>query len=233
MIAIIPARAGSKRLPRKNVLPLKGKPLIAYTIEAALEAHAVDEVYISTDDKEVIDIALNYGVNVPFCRPPELCTDTASTEDVCEHMLDFLRNERGLIPSSFMFLQATSPLRTSKHIDDAVQLFTEKGADAVIGVSEYAHPVQWALRDDKGIAVPCVPGALEKRSQDLEPRYHPNGALYIFRTDFFRNRSGYYGLGTVPFIMTQEFSVDVDTKVDFALAEFFLDRKPTEDFFGG
>ena len=224
MIAIIPARLGSKRLPRKNIRSLCGKPLIAYTIEAALESDSIDGVYVSTDDEAVAGIARSYGVHVPFLRPDYLGADAATTEDVCEHLLNFLSAKTKEDISSFMLLQPTSPLRTAKHIAAAVCVFKEMDAQSVISVTAYEHPVQWALTVQDGVLCPCDTFALKQRSQNCEVRFHPNGAIYIFETDFFLKRNGYYGEKTYPFIMDGHSSVDIDTKFDLELAEFFLQR---------
>jgi len=233
MIAIIPARLGSKRLPKKNILPLCGKPLVAYSIEAALNSNAVDGVYVSTDDEEVVSIAQSYGAEVPFLRPDYLGRDTASTEDVCEHMLEFLERKSSLDTSSFVLLQPTSPLRTAQHIDGAVSVFKKKNADSVVSVSEFEHPVSWALSVENEILTPCFSEELKKRSQDCALRYHPNGAVFVFDTAFFRKRVGRYGKRTFPYVMNRNSSVDIDTKFDFEYAEFLVRRQRSLGESGG
>lgn len=225
MIAIIPARLGSKRLPRKNILSLCGKPLIAYTIEAALDSGSINDIYVSTDDDAVAEIAQSYGVHVPFLRPDYLGADTTSTEDVCEHMLGFLTRETDIDVSSFMFLQPTSPLRTAVHIKGAVKVFEEMNADSVVSVTRFAHPLEWALDAVNGVLVPFDSEGLNKRSQECKVRYHPNGAIFVFNTKFFSKRVGRYGNRSFPYVMDRSCSVDIDTKEDFELAEYLLKKR--------
>ena len=218
MIALITARGGSKGLPRKNVLPFCGKPLIAHTIDAAKCSAAIHRVIVSTDDAEIAEVAREFGAEVPFMRPQELATDCASSRDVILHALGFLEAQNEPI-ESFCLLQPTSPLRTSADIDGAFKMFKENNADSLLSITPYDHPVQWAVevRDDGGL---CprevgVPG----RRQDMSEYCRPNGAMYMFRTDFFKKSEVYFGENTYGYVMPPERSVDIDTQLDFVVAE--------------
>lgn len=140
VIAIIPARGGSKRLPRKNILPLGGKPLIGWTIEAAQNSIYVDDVFVSTDDQEIADVASQFGVNVPGLRPEELSTDTATTQSVLFYTLEKYSKDASIV----VLLQPTSPFRNSGHIDQAIESLVEKSAFSVVSVTPCEHPPQWA-----------------------------------------------------------------------------------------
>lgn len=221
--AIIPARGGSKRLPRKNLLPLAGKPLIAWTIEAALRSKGADRVIVSTEDAEIARVAESYGAEVPFMRPVELATDTTTTMDVIVDLL-------GKLPAckSMMLLQPTSPLRTATHISQALDLFREKQAKGVIGVCEVDHPVEWTntLPDDG-----CMDGFLDQklknlRSQDLPTRYRVNGAIYIMDTEtFLMEKTFYPARGGFAYRMERESSIDIDGNLDFMLAELLMQAR--------
>jgi N-acylneuraminate cytidylyltransferase/CMP-N,N'-diacetyllegionaminic acid synthase len=218
MIAIITARGGSKGLPRKNVLTFCGKPLIAHTINAAKNSQAIDRIIVSTDDEEIAVISREFGAEVPFMRPPELATDEASSREVLLHALDFMEKQ-GVLIDSFCLLQPTSPLRTAADIEGAFKIFIEKSADSVLSITPYEHPVQWAVEmKDNGILQPREKGKAGRR-QELVEYYRPNGAVYMFRTDFFKASTGYFGPSSYGYIMPPERSIDIDTQLDFVAAE--------------
>jgi N-acylneuraminate cytidylyltransferase/CMP-N,N'-diacetyllegionaminic acid synthase len=218
LITIITARGGSKGLPRKNVLPFYGKPLIAYTIEAAKNSSSIDRIIVSTDDEEIAAVAREFGAEVPFMRPAELASDTASSRDVILHALSFLEEQRSSI-EDFCLLQPTSPLRTAADIDEMFKIFQRKKADSVLSITPYDHPIQWAveMHGDERL-VPrekTIPG----RRQELVEYYRPNGAVYMFQTNFFKDSMGYFGPNSYGYIMPPERSVDIDTRLDFVVAE--------------
>ena len=219
VLAIIPARGGSKRLPRKNILDLNGKPLIAWTIEAALKSKYIDKTIVSTDDKEIADISTKYGAEVPFIRPAHLSTDTASSIDVVFHAVEFLKknNEQYDI---VILLQPTSPLRTTKDINKALEMLNNK-TKAVISVCETDHSPLWSntLPEDHSMKDFIRPEMRNMRSQDLPKYYRLNGALFISEIDYLFLNSGFYGENTKAFIMPQGRSVDIDTKEDWVHAE--------------
>lgn len=223
MIAIIPARGGSKGLPGKNIRPLNGKPLIAYAVEAALRSNHVDRVIISTDDEEIARVAVQYGAELPFMRPAELASDTALAVDNYIYTIGKLEQESGSIIDAFVVLQPTSPLRIAEDIDGAVELFEKKNADSVISYTQEAHPISWhKYLDEEGRFIDILNANINNR-QDNRVSYYPNGAVYVFRTSMIRERK-YYTDSSYAYIMPRIRSVDIDFIEDFEYAEFLLRR---------
>lgn len=223
MIAIIPARGGSKGLPGKNIKFLNGKPLIAYTIEAALKAKHVHRVIISTDDLEIADTAKKYGAEVPFMRPEYLATDDALAIDVYKYTLSRLSETEGTIITDFMVLQPTSPLRTATDIDKAITIFKEKDADSVISFCQEHHPIKWhKYVTPEGKIESIFENTISNR-QDEKPTYFPNGAVYIFKSNILENRN-YFTDKSYAYIMNRKHSVDIDTLEDFEYAEFLISQ---------
>ncbi|MDD3603880.1 MAG: pseudaminic acid cytidylyltransferase [Kiritimatiellae bacterium] len=227
MMGLITARGGSRGLPGKNILSFCGKPLIAYTVEAALQSGCFDNVLVSTDSREIADVCLKYGAEVPFLRPAHLAADDAKSRDVVLHALDFMEQKSPV--ESICLLQPTSPLRSAEDIRQAVSVFRRNSADSVISVTEYSHPIQWAVSvsEDGKISEPS--GLKPSRRQDQSVCYHPNGAIYIFNAEFIRRSEGYIGKNTYALIMPPERSVDIDTPFDFMLAEFLFTRLREKD----
>ncbi len=227
MMGLITARGGSRGLPGKNILSFCGKPLIAYTVEAALQSGCFDNVLVSTDSREIADVCLKYGAEVPFLRPAHLAADDAKSRDVVLHALDFMVQKSPV--ESICLLQPTSPLRSAEDIRQAVSVFRRNSADSVISVTEYSHPIQWAVSvsEDGKISEPS--GLKPSRRQDQSVCYHPNGAIYIFNAEFIRRSEGYIGKNTYALIMPPERSVDIDTPFDFMLAEFLFTRLREKD----
>lgn len=224
MIAIIPARGGSKGLPGKNIRPLNGKPLIAYAIEAALKAKNIDRVIISTDDEEIAKIAVEYGAELPFMRPEFLASDTAKAVDNYIYTIGRLEEESGEKIDAFVVLQPTSPLRIAEDIDGAVDLFLQKDADSVISYTPEAHPVKWhKYLDPEGRFENIFDDNIANR-QDNRPSYYPNGAVYVFRTSMIRDRK-YYTDKSYAYVMPRTRSVDIDFIEDFEYAEFLIQRR--------
>ncbi|WP_461634102.1 acylneuraminate cytidylyltransferase family protein [Labilibaculum euxinus] len=227
ILAIIPARGGSKRLPRKNILPLAGKPLIAWSIEAAQKSAYVTDVLVSTDDIEIASIAKDYGAWVPFLRPQNLSTDTSSSYDVVEHTINFcekLNKSYDLV----LLLQPTSPLRCAEDIDAAVNLLNSKSADAVISVCEAEHSPIWSntLPDNLNMDLFENEKYRDIRSQDLPTYYRLNGAIYLLKTErLLTEKSFSLNRNTFAYVMKQERSIDIDTKLDFCIAETILNYK--------
>ena len=227
MMGLITARGGSRGLPGKNILSFCGKPLIAYTIEAALQSGCFKTVMVSTDSREIADVCLKCGAEVPFLRPAHLAADDAKSRDVVLHALDFMEQKSPV--ESVCLLQPTSPLRSAEDIRQAVSVFRRNSADSVISVTEYSHPIQWAVSvsEDGKISEPS--GLKPSRRQDQSVCYHPNGAIYIFNAEFIRRSEGYIGKNTYALIMPPERSVDIDTPFDFMLAEFLFTRMRGKD----
>ncbi|EPG0369925.1 cytidylyltransferase domain-containing protein [Photobacterium damselae] len=222
ILAFIPARGGSKRLPRKNVLPLAGKPLIGWSIEAAQQSKYIDNIFVSTDDPEIASIAEQFNVKVPELRPYELASDTASTESVMIYTLEKFGQQDDII----VLLQPTSPLRTAQHIDEALEFFMEKQAFSVVSVTPCEHPPLWAntLPEDMSMGEFVRPEALH-RSQDLSKYYRFNGAIYVFDIPtLIKYQEIRYTDQSYAYEMDNHVSFDIDQKIDFELAEFFMSK---------
>ncbi|WP_038163014.1 cytidylyltransferase domain-containing protein [Trabulsiella guamensis] len=224
-IAVIPARGGSKRLPKKNIKMLAGKPLIKWTIDAALEYGEFDMVIVSTDSQEIADIAALAGATIPFLRPAELATDTATTNDVITNIVDWVENHHGKV-DRVALLQPTSPLRDASDIRNALSLYDERSALSVISVCELEHPLQYCnkLSDDLSMNG-FLPEIMNKRSQELETYFRLNGAIYIFDRRFVGSLEKIYSEGSFAYIMKKENSVDIDDAFDFVMAETLIDLK--------
>lgn len=235
VLALITARGGSKGIPRKNIVPLAGKPLIAWTIEAARKSPSVDRVVVSTDDPGIAEIARQCGAETPFLRPAELARDDSSHIDTVIHGVRWLGEQQGYTPDYVLLLQPTSPLRTSDDIDAAVALAIAKRADAVVSVClSPAHPYLMRRVEADGKLREYEPrpsGYL--RRQVLPPVYVENGAIYLAdREALLRDRS-WYSNNTYAYIMPAERSIDVDTMWDLKLAAWLLTEKPEERDKGG
>ena len=215
-LAIIPARGGSKRLPRKNILDLCGKPLISWSIEAALKSKYISKVVVSSDDEEILNISSNFGADI-IKRPCELASDTATTFDAIKHTIDNLEEYEYVV-----LLQPTSPLRNEKHIDEAIEFLEEKQADAIVSVCEMDHSPLWSntLPKDGNMNNFLRDEVLNKRSQDLEKYYRVNGAVYICKTDkLLENKSFFLKDNIFGYIMDRKSSIDIDEEIDFLFAQ--------------
>lgn len=223
-IALITARGGSKGLPRKNILPINGHPLIAWTIKAALQSSAIDEVYVSTEDSEIIEISLKYGAKI-INRPIELSGDDVGSDIVISHFINTLESE-GIAITTIFLLQPTSPLRTSKNIDEAYKLYNEKSANCVLSVFEPQHtPAKaYKLNDNGTIEGLLRPDAPYTRRQDLPSAFQPNGAIYIFNKNVFMLNNYIPRTKVYPYIMNEESSIDIDIIDDLLKAEKYLER---------
>ena len=220
VLAIIPARGGSKELPQKNILPLAGKPLIVWSIEAANRSKYIDRCIVSTDDKAIADSSKKNGSEVPFMRPSALATDVANSNDVILHALDKLGETYDIV----MVLQPTSPLRKSKDIDQALELMQDNNVPAVVSVCISNKPPQWHFTlEADGKLKPVYPSKfIFSNRQEYLPTYVPNGALYIAKTDYFISKNTFYTDSTLGYIMPPERSVDIDSRMDFFTAEAII-----------
>lgn len=230
IIAVIPARAGSKRLPRKNVRPLAGRPCIGWTLEAVSKSTEICHVAVSTDDPTVKEIVSQYGDIELIDRPEKLGRDDTSTVDVVLHALSELK-ARGHRFSWLMLLQPTSPLRTSRHIDEAVRLVRKSGGDGVVSICRTSHPREWVA--------PATPGkslegffsetALESSGTNLPKSYTINGAIYLIRVALFEEGKTFFAMKNIfGYEMERRDSVDIDDQYDFEVAEWTLNAV-TED----
>lgn len=221
-IAVIPARSGSKGLPDKNIKLLQHKPLLAYSIEAALKSKVFDCVHVSTDSEEYAEIARMYGADVPFLRSDELSSDTATTWDAMRFVLQKY-NQVGFHFDALTVLQPTSPLRTSKDIQEAQVIFRNKTAESVISVCEVEHSPLWSniLPPDQ-----CLSGFIREEAgiprQKLDTYYRINGAIYIVKTELLMEHSNIYGEKSFAYIMKKEHSIDIDDSFDFKMAEILM-----------
>ena len=218
-LAIIPARGGSKRLPRKNVLDLNGKPLLAWSIEAGLKSKYIDKVIVSSDDDEILSVSKKYGANT-IQRPAELANDTATTFDAIKHIIENIEKYNYII-----ILQPTSPLRTQKHIDEAIEELFMKNADAVVSVCEMEHSPLWSntLPKDNSLSNFIQTQIKNQRSQDLETYFRLNGAIYICSTKRLLSEKTFFIKNNIfAYKMSRENSIDIDGKIDFELAKLYM-----------
>ncbi len=224
MLAIIPARGGSKGLKDKNIRMLLGKPLIYYTIEAAQKSKNINKIIVSTNDRRIADISMVLGAEVPFMRPEELATDTSKAIDTYLYTIERLNSEFGESIEEFTVLLPTAPLRTEMDIDAAIRLYKEKNAESVISVIESECPIGWYKKVNSS-------GVLEDyfkhkdnsiNRQEEEKIYLPNGAIYIFKYSSLKSNYNYYNNKTYPYIMSRESSIDIDNEMDLLLAEIIL-----------
>jgi len=224
MLAVIPARGGSKGVPGKNIRLLCGKPLIAYTIEAAAAARSIDRIILSTDDPEIAAMAGRYGVEVPFMRPGRLAQDNSLAIDNYIYTMGRINSDGSKQYYDFIVLQPTSPFRTAADIDGAIGLFHDKSADSVISVCETSHPPVWAKSTGPSGALRDYfsTNTDNRNRQELEKAYMPNGAIFVLRLALLEELYSYYSGNTYAYIMPQERSMDIDTPFDFEFAEFLM-----------
>lgn len=226
ILALIPARGGSKGVPGKNIKDLNGKPLIAWTIEAARKSRYIDKVAVSTDYEAIARVAVKYGAAAPFKRPGKLANDNAKMIDVISHCIRFFQNT-GDIYNIIILLQPTSPLRSARDIDKAIEFFIEKGARAVVSVveCEYSPRLANVLPKDLNMNKFLSKNICNKNRQELKAYYRLNGAVYLADIDFIMNKRDWYGPKTFAYIMKTEGSVDIDNIFDFMLAKFIMKRR--------
>ena len=220
VLGVIPARGNSKRFPNKNIRILAGKPLVAWTIEAAQQAKRLTDYLVSSDALLIMDIAKNYGAPVPFTRPAELATDTVRNIEVVAHALKFMETKRQMTYDIIILLQPTSPIRNPAHIDQAVDMLWQSDLDCVVSVKgpyKKRDPILKAIRN----------GILEdycrvENPADTEPFYLYNASLYGVKRDYFIKNKKLISPRQLPIIMDMIYSVDVDTEADFLMAETYL-----------
>ncbi|WP_097014063.1 cytidylyltransferase domain-containing protein [Anaerocolumna aminovalerica] len=222
-IAFIPARSGSKGVKDKNIRLLNGKPLLAYSIEAAKNSNLFDEIFVSTDSIEYADIAKRWGANVPFLRNEELATDTATTWDVVKDTLkNYMKN--GMEFDTIAILQPTSPLRQTYDIISGYNQMKFKNANAIVSVCEVDHSPLWSntLPEDGSLKNFLNQEILNLPRQSLPTYYRINGALYIAKTGYALNANSLYDDKCYSIIMSKENSIDIDSELDFIIAEALI-----------
>lgn len=229
ILAIIPARSGSKRLIDKNILHLQGKPLIAWSIEAALKSKFIDRVVVSTDSLKYANIAKYYGASIPFIRKSELALDSTLTFDVIKDVINFYSNKT--IYKYVILLQPTSPLRNEKHIDEAIELFFLKNANSIVSVCECEHSPLWTnvLPNDDSMDNFIKEDIKNLRSQDLPKYYRLNGAIFIAEITNYLKYKTFFTPNCFAYKMNIEESVDIDTETDLNFAQFLLSER-NDDF---
>jgi CMP-N-acetylneuraminic acid synthetase len=228
VLAVIPARGGSKRFPRKNVYPLRGHPLIAYTIKACQDATKLTDWLVSTDDEEIAEAARRYDAPVPFIRPANLAGDTDRNNGVMRHAMEFLEKETGRRYDIIMLLQPTCPIRSSAHIDEAVDLLWASPLEtlaSVRGPIKKRDPYIKAIRD--GVLEPYNPA---EDAKDFEGCYMYNAALYAMKRDFFLRENSFVSQRSVPLVMDRFHSADIDEKIDAVVAEAYFDYLGLDPF---
>lgn len=231
ILAVIPARGGSKGIPRKNIVSLGGKPLISYTIEAASESKYIDRVIVSTEDEEIATISRKCGAEVPFLRPQALATDTAPSIIVIPHTLQMLKKQMNYQPDIVVYLEPTYPFRVAKQIDDAIEKIDDY--DSIISIREVEeHPYLMLTRDEENIIRPYI--KLQNRPfrrQEYPLVYKLEGAFYIVRTDHYKKKTNKNSIfpdfdERVYGVLIDKFSsIDIDEPSDLELAEYYLSHE--------
>lgn len=217
-VAIITARGGSKRIPRKNIRPFLGKPILEYSIEAALQTELFEEVMVSTDDTEIAQIAQQAGAKVPFFRSEQTANDFATTADVIAEVLAAYA-QAGKEFQAACCIYPTAPFVTANMLSTAMQLLEQEQADCVIPVVKFSFPPQRGVVINQGRIVPKWPENMTKRSQDLEPLYHDCGQFYCLNVERFLQQKAIWMEHAVPLIQEERYVQDIDTLEDWALAE--------------
>ena len=223
ILAIIPARSGSKRIKKKNVKILSGKPLISYTIEAAIKSKYLDKIIVSSDSEEVLNIAKQFNTET-IKRLKILSRDKSKTIDVVFNVIDVLK-KKGYCPDIVVLLQPTSPLRTTYDIDKSIEIFINQKCKSVISVSELKDSLHWSFIEKNKFINPVFGWKyLKHRSQDLPKVYIPNGAIYIFTEKQIKESNSFYSRKILPYIMPEERSIDIDSKIDFMVVELLIKK---------
>ena len=217
-LALITARGGSKRIPRKNIKDFNGKPIIAYSIEAALGSGVFDEVMVSTDDEEIAEISRSYGAQVPFLRSEKTSNDYATTSDVINEVISEYE-KRGKRFDILTCIYPTAPFITAERLRAAVEELKASDADCLIPVVRFSYPPQRAMEIREGKLVFRQPENLSKRSQDLEPHFHDAGQFYVVRTESFKKNHGIMVGDILPMELSELEVQDIDNEVDWKLAE--------------
>ncbi|WP_201577811.1 pseudaminic acid cytidylyltransferase [Psychrobacter immobilis] len=221
-IAVIPARGGSKRIPRKNVKEFCGKPMIAYSIEAAIKSECFDRVIVSTDDEEIAEVALSYGAEVPFIRPKTLSDDYSGTTPVIRHAIEWLIKD-GVTPKFVCNLYATAPFVTPEYLQLGLEQLVETESNYAFTAASYAFPIQRAFRINFEKQVEMFyPNHDSSRSQDLEEAWHDAGQFYWGTVDAWLNEKVIFGLGSTPVILPRHRVQDIDTYEDWERAEWLF-----------
>lgn len=217
-LCIIPARGGSKRIPRKNVKPFLGKPMLVYSIEAALATGLFDEVMVSTDDEEIANVARQYGAKVPFMRSAESANDKSTMEDVIEEVI-IKYQELDKLFDNFCCILATAPFITSTLLVESYDTFSSSNGDSLVPCIRFSYPVQRCLRVKNGFLAMREPAHIHSRSQDLEPMFHDSGLFYWMKNDVFMKEKEIFCEKACLFEIEESKCQDIDTEEDWKIAE--------------
>lgn len=232
IIAIIPARAGSKRLPGKNLKLLGGKPLVAWSIEPALQSQCFSRVLVSTEDSYIAETAKKYGAEVPWLRPKHLATDEATAEQVVLDVLNCLHKENPKTPDAVMLLQPTSPFRSVNSIHRAIDLFKDSGGESVVSVSPATtHPYLCKVLNEKGEMKSFVTDKPDiTRTQDMPPAYQLDGVIYLTSAETILKEKSFYSKNTQGLIIEDPYEgIDIDTHFDWLMAQTVLAQREAKD----
>jgi CMP-N-acetylneuraminic acid synthetase len=228
ILAIIPARGGSKGVPGKNIKLLNGKPLLAYTSEIALQSKYLTEVIVSSDDEQILDVAKSLGIKVPFIRPTELAQDNTPTIDAIIHALEWYENQN-IFFDAVCLLQVTSPFRTVEFLDKAIEEFIEKDSDSLVSVQRVPHEYNphWTFEvNEKGnLKIATGENEIVTRRQELPVAYHRDGSIYITKTKVLLKEHSLYGKSTAFIESEPEFYVNIDTIEDWEKAEQMIQNR--------
>lgn len=226
ILALILARGGSKRIPGKNIRMLGGKPLIQWSIDIVKGIPAICDILVSTDDEEIAKVAQAGGAKVPWLRPAELSSDTASSVDATLHALDFYEKQYSPV-DGVLLLQPTSPFRNKQTVIQGLELFEKNSYTAVIGVSPTENHPMHCFKIEDGRMIPFIQGTgLQMRSQDLPPAYIVNGSFYLIHPSVLREKRTFFSANSIPLISEDiKESVDIDTEQDWRIAELFYSNE--------
>jgi CMP-N-acetylneuraminic acid synthetase len=223
-LCIIPARGGSQRFPRKNIAQLAGKPLLAYTLQAALQSQVFHLVCVSSEDEKILEVGRRFGAQLALRRPPELATDTVQLKQVCLYLLEYFASQ-GQRYEEFGLLLPTNPLRTPGNIQEAYEIFKQQKANYVMSMVPFTHPPQRAVWVPHGYVEPYFGIQHMKPAQMLETLYRHDGSIIFAKSKVFLQEREFYGSKVVPYFIPPEKSTDIDEPLELAWAEFLLERR--------
>ncbi|MBC7845881.1 MAG: acylneuraminate cytidylyltransferase family protein [Flavobacterium sp.] len=228
ILAIIPARGGSKGVPGKNIKLLNGKPLLGYTAEIALQSQHLAEVVVSTEDEQIMEVAKNLGIQVPFIRPMALAQDNTPTIDVIIHALQWFESQNVFF-DAVCLLQVTSPFRTLEFLDKTIEKFIESGCDSLVSVQKVPHEYNphWTFEVNAAGNLKIATGETEiiPRRQELPTAYHRDGSIYITKTEVLLKQNSLYGKNTAFIESEPDFYINIDTMEDWEKAEEMIQKK--------
>jgi len=221
VLAIIPARSGSKGIPLKNIKKLNKKPLVQYTIDVAKKCKMIDRVIVSTDDKKIANICKKLGAEVPFLRPKKISGDLSPMENVVSHAVDFLENE-SYFPDIIVLLQPTSPFRSDKEIDKAIRIFSKSKATSLVEVKKTNNHPYKSFKKKNELLIPFEMNFQKYHARQTLPEiFYPTGSLYIFWNKTLKKYNSIYGTKILTYLQDNE-TIDIDTEFDFFIAEMMI-----------